>query len=75
MILYFARHGESEANITRTFSNRDLSHRLTEKGLQQARELGQVFGGRDVDELWCSPVPRAVETATIVGASFETIYK
>ena len=36
MRLYFARHGESEANILKEFSNRPGKHGLTDKGKRQA---------------------------------------
>jgi broad specificity phosphatase PhoE len=39
MKLYFVRHGQSEANISRVISNRGWVHPLTEKGLQQAHDL------------------------------------
>jgi probable phosphoglycerate mutase len=76
VILYFARHGESEANLTRTFSNRDLPHHLTEAGQGHAREIAARLASLGVSELWCSPVPRAFETAAIVapilGLTFQT---
>lgn len=75
MILYFARHGESEANLTRTFSNRDLPHHLTEDGKEHARQLATRLGNLGVGELWCSPVPRAVETAAIVAPMLGLVYQ
>ena len=39
MRIYFARHGESEANILQEFSNRGRKHGLTEKGKRQAERL------------------------------------
>ena len=75
MILYFARHGESEANVTRTFSNRDLPHHLTDQGIEHARQLALRLESFGIDELWCSPVPRAVETATIVGEALGLPYQ
>jgi broad specificity phosphatase PhoE len=65
--LYFVRHGESEANLSRTFSNRDLPHRLTPRGRDEAEALGKRLAGEGITSIWSSPVPRAVETASILG--------
>jgi broad specificity phosphatase PhoE len=64
--LTFARHGESEANLAHIFSNRDLPYRLTPNGVGHANQLADVFRAHGIEELWSSPVPRAVETAAIV---------
>jgi probable phosphoglycerate mutase len=62
-----ARHGESVANVERVISNRDLPHRLTALGRRQARELAERMRGEGVGALYCSPIPRARETATVIG--------
>jgi probable phosphoglycerate mutase len=67
MRLYFVRHGESEANLTRTFSNRDAPHPLTPLGREQAEALAARVAGETIDHLYCSPIQRAVQTAEIVG--------
>lgn len=41
MRLLFARHGESEANVDRVFSNRGWGHPLTPAGREQARVLAE----------------------------------
>jgi probable phosphoglycerate mutase len=66
MKLYFARHGESEANLLRVFSNRGLKHGLTEEGRAQARILAQTLQPASVSGLYASPLLRAVQTAEIV---------
>jgi probable phosphoglycerate mutase len=66
MKLYFARHGESEANLLRMFSNRGVKHGLTEAGRAQARTLAQVLQPASVTRLYSSPLLRAVQTAEIV---------
>ena len=43
MKLYFVRHGESEANLLREFSNRGYKHGLTERGFQQAAAVRPEF--------------------------------
>jgi broad specificity phosphatase PhoE len=68
MRIYFARHGQSEANVQRIISNRDLPHRLTALGRQQAAELAERLVGAGLTVLYTSPVPRALETAEILSA-------
>lgn len=69
MELIFARHGESEANLQRIISNRALPHALTERGRQQAATLARQLAGRPITALYTSPIPRAQETAAILGAA------
>ena len=63
MKLYFVRHGESEANIVREFSNRGFKHGLTERGLQQAEELGLKLRQVPFKKIYTSPLKRAFQTA------------
>lgn len=66
MRLIFARHGESQANVERIISNRDLYHPLTETGRDQAAALaGQLANDRLV-AIYASPLLRAQETAQII---------
>jgi probable phosphoglycerate mutase len=67
MKLYFARHGESEANVQQVFWNQPEKYGLTDKGREQARALGDNLAGVAFVALYCSPVLRAVQTARIVG--------
>ena len=66
MKLYFARHGESEANLLRVFSNRGLRHGLTKVGRAQATILARALQPAPVAGLYTSPLLRAVQTAEIV---------
>ncbi len=66
MKIFFARHGESEANVQRIISNRSLPHPLTELGRRQAGELADALRAAAPVALYTSPVPRARETAEIV---------
>lgn len=74
MKLYFTRHGESEANILREFSNRGLKHPLTEKGRLQAFELAWRLKEIPLERIYTSPVLRAIETAQIVAAELNVEY-
>lgn len=69
MRILFARHGESTANLTRTFSNRDPWHPLTELGRRQAHELAERLVDEVIGRIVSSPAVRAQETAAIVAES------
>jgi len=70
--IFFVRHGESEANVLKVFSNRGWKHPLTEKGREQARELATKLQDRPIAAIYTSPIQRAVETAQILAAQFKT---
>ena len=66
MKLYFARHGQSEANVLRVISNRGLVHPLTELGRRQAAELAQALTSIPITKIYSSPLLRAQQTADII---------
>jgi probable phosphoglycerate mutase len=65
MKLFFARHGESLANVQHVISNRGLKYPLTQKGREQASMLAQKLASRSITHIYSSPVLRAIETAVI----------
>ena len=71
MRLYFARHGQSEANVLKVISNRGLVHPLTELGRQQAAELAQSLASTPIIKIYFSPLLRAQQTAEIVAATLK----
>ena len=75
MRLYFARHGESEANVLKEFSNRPGKHGLTEKGKRQAEQLADNLKDIHFSALYCSPVLRAIQTAEIVANRLNMAYE
>jgi broad specificity phosphatase PhoE len=66
MKFYFVRHGESEANLLREFSNSGIKHPLTERGAAQAQDLAQKLKDIPFAGIYSSPVLRAMQTAQIV---------
>jgi 2,3-bisphosphoglycerate-dependent phosphoglycerate mutase len=68
MRLYFVRHSQSEANVLRVISNRDLPHSLTTQGRQQAEALARSLGDVPLIAIYSSPIMRAMQTAEIVAA-------
>lgn len=65
-IIYLVRHGENPANITHEFTYKKVDYSLTAKGILQAQQTGAYFRGRDIDEIYASPLKRAKETAEII---------
>jgi probable phosphoglycerate mutase len=71
MKLYFARHGESEANVRRIFWDKPHGYGLTGRGREQARALAESLADAGIAALYCSPILRAVQTAQIVGRQLD----
>jgi broad specificity phosphatase PhoE len=76
MKIYFARHGESQANLLRIISNRDLPYGLTARGREQAERLAERFQEHSITRIYTSPLLRAIQTATMLadhlGVEWET---
>ena len=66
-MIWLARHGETPYNAERRFQGQGPVP-LSERGREQARALAEEAAGHEFAVLWCSPLPRARETAEIVGA-------
>jgi broad specificity phosphatase PhoE len=64
--LYFARHGESEANVSGVFANSGGGYGLTERGKEQAINLAEELRGEGIGTVYASPLLRAKQTAAIV---------
>ena len=69
LTLYFARHGQTEANLAKLFSG-EKNTPLTATGREQAREVGMVLrrelGARPAIAFVASPLQRARTTMEIV---------
>ncbi len=66
MKIYFARHGESQANLLKIISNRNLPHALTDRGRHQAMQLAERLQEYSITHIYTSPLLRAVETGDII---------
>jgi broad specificity phosphatase PhoE len=66
MKIYFARHGESQANLLHVISNRQCAHSLTDVGYVQAFELAKWLKKLTVKKIFTSPLLRAIQTADIL---------
>lgn len=63
-LVYFVRHGQSEANISPVFQSPDS--RLTEKGKEQAAYIAERLSHLSFETLISSPWQRAKETSEII---------
>lgn len=63
---FIARHAEGEHNKLGVISsNINDNTPLTEKGIEQAKELGQKLADKKIELIYCSPFLRAKQTAEI----------
>jgi probable phosphoglycerate mutase len=62
-LLYLLRHGESHANISRTFSYLNVDLGLTERGLEQAQAVAGYFADKPIGRVFSGPLLRARQTA------------
>jgi broad specificity phosphatase PhoE len=69
VIVYFTRHGESVANLADRGMEREPADadRLSERGWEQARGLGERLRGEGIETILASPLRRAQETASAIG--------
>ncbi|MFA6386760.1 MAG: histidine phosphatase family protein [Candidatus Paceibacterota bacterium] len=67
-MIYFVRHGESEANERKVFAGQRDDSLLTSNGREQAKATAQeiIKEGLKIDVIYSSPLKRAYETAEII---------
>ncbi len=63
MKLYLIRHGESAANFEKRFSF--FEEPITQKGIDQAKKVGEYLKGIHFDKVYSSDMERAIATARI----------
>jgi broad specificity phosphatase PhoE len=64
--IYLVRHGATNLTAENRFSG-EIGVELSEDGRWQAARLGERLQRHGVDAIYCSPLSRTVETATIIG--------
>jgi broad specificity phosphatase PhoE len=67
---YLVRHGEIDSNIKKIYAGKS-SEELNKNGRRQARMMAAQLLRLGIDQIYCSPIARAVETAEIIGAELE----
>lgn len=75
MRLYLVRHSESHANLRKVMENRPPGPGLTERGIAQARRLGEELNSLGIGQVWASPLRRAEETAQHISALLGLAYQ
>lgn len=65
MKIYITRHGETEWNKAGRMQGWKNSN-LSEKGIENARKLGESLNHIDFDCIYCSPLGRAIDTAKCI---------
>lgn len=68
---FFIRHGENWANITQEFSYQRVDYSLTTRGRHQAQRTADYLLDKGIDEIYCSPLKRAAETASIIASALQ----
>ena len=63
--LLLTRHGETEEN-KQDIMQGHIPGRLSEKGIQQAQQLGELLKDREIDAIVCSDLARSYDTAKII---------
>jgi broad specificity phosphatase PhoE len=75
--VYLVRHGQSVANVQRVFSNLKVDLPLSELGVTQATHTAEHLKSVHVDEMYSSPMIRAIQTAeifsTAIGVDFDVV--
>lgn len=66
--VYWVRHGENRANLTREFSYKKVDYPLTPRGVLQAEQAAAYFAGKPIRAVYSSPLLRARQTAEIIAA-------
>lgn len=74
--LYITRHGETEWNIQRRMQGWKNSN-LTERGLRNARALGEALEDVEFKRVYCSPLDRTRQTTELIlnGRDIEVVYE
>ena len=67
-MIYFVRHGESEANVKKVFAGQKDDSLLTDEGKEQATITAQKIKKEDfkITRIVSSPLKRSFETAEII---------
>ncbi|MBI5697832.1 MAG: histidine phosphatase family protein [Thaumarchaeota archaeon] len=66
-LIIFLRHGQAQNNTSRVLAGRASGVPLTEKGINQANDIGKFLKSFDISHIYASPIERAHKTAEIVG--------
>lgn len=65
-IIYYVRHAQNKANITKEFSYLKVDYPLTSQGIEQAQRVARFFLDKNISAIFSSPLKRAAQTAEII---------
>ena len=71
MRIYLIRHGESADDIENCYGG-IADFPLTDRGRDQAREVGVALAGDGIEALYSSPLARARESAELIAEQWDT---
>jgi probable phosphoglycerate mutase len=63
--LFLVRHGETEDNVNQIMQGQTQG-RLTERGVEQARELAERMRHEQIDAFFASDLQRSIDTCRII---------
>jgi broad specificity phosphatase PhoE len=74
-IMYLLRHGATAANLSRpsVLQGRKQNPPLAALGIRQAELTRDYLAIRPIEACYCSPLRRAVETATIIASAHDLV--
>ena len=72
-LIIFLRHGQAQNNTARVLAGRAPGVSLTEKGVNQAHDIGKFLKSLNVSKIYTSPIERAKRTAEIVGSHLDLL--
>lgn len=72
-LIIFLRHGQAQNNTARVLAGRAPGVSLTEKGVNQAHDIGRFLKSLNVSNIYTSPIERAKKTAEIVGSHLDLL--
>ncbi|MBW6440447.1 class I tRNA ligase family protein [Patescibacteria group bacterium] len=62
----FVRHGESESNLNNTKVSQINDYPLTNKGIEQSKNIAKILSDEKIDIIISSPILRTKQTADII---------
>ena len=71
MELYIVRHGQTDWNANGLLQGRSDT-RLNQNGIDAAKNLGEQLHGVHFDKIFCSPLQRAFQTASLIRDGLES---
>ncbi|MGI0004468.1 MAG: histidine phosphatase family protein, partial [Candidatus Nitrosotenuis sp.] len=72
-LIIFLRHGQAQNNTARVLAGRAPGVSLTEKGVNQAHDIGKFLKSLNISNIYTSPIERAKKTAEIVGSHLDLL--